>query len=58
MIYIFFDKMSASIEDKSTEGSNVKVNEKLAEELHKPIIRKVESRKVHSSFKDNTWVLI
>ena len=28
---------------------------KLAEELHKTIIRKFEKRKVHSSFKDNIW---
>ena len=28
-------------------------NRKLAEELHKPIIRKIEKRKVYSSFKDN-----
>ena len=30
-------------------------NKELAEELHKPIIRKFEKRKVHSSFKDNSW---
>ena len=27
----------------------------LAEELHKPIIRKFEKRKVYSSFRDNIW---
>ena len=30
-------------------------NEQLAEELHKPIIRKSEKRKVYSAFKDNIW---
>ena len=30
-------------------------NEKLAEELHKPIIRKFKKRKVYSGFKDNIW---
>ena len=30
-------------------------NKELAEELHKPIIRKFEKRKVHSSFIDNSW---
>ena len=30
-------------------------NEKLAEELHRPITRKFGKRKVHSSFKDNIW---
>ena len=28
---------------------------RLAEELHKPIIRKFNKRKVHSSFIDNIW---
>ena len=28
---------------------------KLANELHKPIIRKFNKRKVYSSFKDNIW---
>ena len=27
----------------------------MANELHKPIIRKFKKRKVHSSFKDNIW---
>ena len=30
-------------------------NEQLAEELHKPIIRKFEKREVYSAFKDNIW---
>ena len=30
-------------------------NEKLAEELHKPIIRKLKKRMVYSGFKDNIW---
>ena len=31
-------------------------NKELAEELHKPIIRKFEERKVHSPFIDSIWV--
>ena len=27
----------------------------LAEELHKPVIRKFEKRTVYSGFKDNIW---
>ena len=27
----------------------------LSGELHKPIIKKIKKRKVHSSFKDNIW---
>ena len=30
-------------------------NKELAEELHKPIIRKLKKRKVHSPFIDNVW---
>ena len=44
--------------DEKTAGSYIKSipqNEKLAEELHKPIIRKSKKRKVYSAFKDNIW---
>ena len=30
-------------------------NKELAEELHKPIIRKFKKQKVHSTFINNTW---
>ena len=30
-------------------------NEQLAEELHKPILRKFKKGKVYSAFKDNIW---
>ena len=70
MVYKFFDKKSASLADKSTEGSgvvtaepsanhvNTKItpqNKQLAEELHKPIIGKFKKRKVYAPFKDNIW---
>ena len=63
MVYKFFDT-KASSPDRKTIGSGTtksssleRVNEniKLANELHKPIIRKVNKRKVYSSFKDNIW---
>ena len=44
--------------DSKVSGSGAKVipeNEQLANELHKPIIRKFEKRKVYSTFKDNIW---
>ena len=44
--------------EKKTSGSGIKSmqqNEQLAEELHKPIIRKFRKRKVYSTFKDNIW---
>ena len=43
MVYKFFDKKS--------KGSG----SQLANELHKPIIRKFKKRKVYYSFKDNIW---
>ena len=39
--------------DKKTSGSGIKQNEQLAEEFHKPIIKKFKRRKVYSSIKDN-----
>ena len=48
MVYKFFDKKSA---DKGIKS--VPKNEQLAEELHKPIIRKFKKRKVYSTFKGN-----
>ena len=60
MVYRFFDKKSASLADKSDEGSGVNTklapqNQQLAEELHKPMIRKFEKRKIHAAFQDNIW---
>ena len=50
MVYKFFDKKNAVSGVKSMPQ-----NEQLAEELHKPIIRKFKKRKVYSAFKDNIW---
>ena len=50
MAYKFFDS--------KVSGSGAKLipeNEQLANELLKPIIRKFEKRRVHSTFKDNIW---
>ena len=51
MVYKFFDKKSKG------GGVNIEVkhNEQLAKELHKPIIRKFKKRKVYSGFRDNIW---
>ena len=62
-VYNFFDKKSTSLLDKPVAGVRVNIdanksafdNEKLAEELHKPIIRKLRKRTVYSGFKDNIW---
>ena len=48
MVHLFFDKKS--------KGSGInEPNYQLANELHKPIIRKFKKRKVYSSFRDNIW---
>ena len=52
MVYKFFDKKSA---DGGIANNDIKQNLQLAEELHKPIIRKFKKRKVYSGFKDNIW---
>ena len=59
MVYKFFDSKIA-LPDKKSEGSGVSTklapqNQQLAEELHKPIIKTFEKRKVHGTFKDNIW---
>ena len=47
IVYKFFDKKSM--------GSGIASSSKLANELHKPIIKKFDKRKVYSKFKDNIW---
>ena len=46
MVYNFFDKKT---------GLGVSVNEQLAKELHKPVIKKYKRKKVYARFKDNIW---
>ena len=44
--------------DKRSSGSGITTNEfnyQLANELHKPVIKRFKKRKVDSSFKDNIW---
>ena len=47
MVFKFFDKKSS--------GSGIMSNQQLANELHKPTIRKFKRRRVYSSFKGNIW---
>ena len=51
MVYKFFDKKSTRSDFKKLKNSS----SILADELHKPIIRKFNKRKVYSQFKDNIW---
>ena len=57
MVYKFFD---SKVEGSGAKlvNNNTKItpqNQQLAEELHKPIIKKFEKRKVHAASKDNIW---
>ena len=62
MVYKFLDSKVA-LPDKKSKGrgtNHVKTKltpqiQQLAEELHKPIIKKFVKRKVHAAFKDNIW---
>ena len=59
MIYKFFNKKTPGGVTKNEIKQNVcpldLAMQHLAEESHKPIIRKFKKRKVYSSFKDNIW---
>ena len=57
MVHNLFNKKSVLLAGKSVSVSPVKSeimsNQQLVEQLHKPIIRKFEIRKVHSPIIDN-----
>ena len=62
MVYKFFDSKVAPLDKKTMSGKgNAKHNslecmgnnKTLAEELHEPVIKKFNKRKVYSQFKDN-----
>ena len=60
MVYKFFDKKSTAeptAKPSSLErmGSGIANSSILANELHKPVIKKFDKRKVYSQFKDNIW---
>ena len=64
MVYKFFDSKVAPLDKKTMSGKgNAKhsslermINNRiLAEELHKPVIKKFNKRKVYSQFRDNIW---
>ena len=56
MVIKFFDKESTA-EPSSLErmGSGIASSSILADELHMPIIKKFNKRKIYSEFKDNIW---
>ena len=62
MVYKFFDKKSSLLTDKSAKGSSannkIKQNQQLAEELHKPIIKKFKKEEFILHSKTISGVLI
>ena len=54
MVYKFFDKKSTGSGFKKLKNT-ARNSSILADELHKPIIRKFNKRKVYSQFEDNIW---
>ena len=54
-VYKFFDKKCSGGGVYLHANNKIKQNYQLAEELQKPIIRKVKKRTVYSGFKDNIW---
>ena len=62
MVYIFFDKKSMgsgikkdTIKSTAETSGLARSSLILADELHKPVIKKFSKRKVYSQFKDNIW---
>ena len=58
MVYKFFDKksMGSGIKKDTAEPSSLERSSLiLADELHRPVIKKFNKRKVYSQFKDNIW---
>ena len=53
MVYKFFDSKVAPLDIKTMSRKGIKNNKILAEELHKPVIKKFNKRKVYSQFRDN-----
>ena len=51
MVYKIFDKKASGSGIKNENISN----KELAEEIHKPVIRKFKNRKAYSSFIDSIW---
>ena len=55
MVYNVFDKKSTGSGFKKLKNTTKLSSSILANEFHKPIIKKFDKRKVYSQFKDNIW---
>ena len=55
MVYKCSDSKVAPLDKKTMSGKGIKNNKILADELHKPVIKTFNKRKVYSKFRDNVW---
>ena len=60
MVYKYFDRKSMGsgvkkLKDTAESSALARSSSMLADERHKPVIKKVNERKVYSQFKDNIW---
>ena len=55
MVYKLFDKKSTGSGFKTLKNTAKPSSSLLADELHKPVLRKFKKRKVYSQYKDNIW---
>ena len=55
MVFKCLDKKSALLDKSKGRGIINEPNYQLANELHKPMIRKFKKRKIYSLFRDNIW---
>ena len=55
MVYKNFDKKSTGSGFKKLKNTTRSSSSILADELHKPVLKKFQKRKVYSQFKDNIW---
>ena len=55
MVYKCFDSKVAPLDKKTMSDKGMENNKILAEELHKPVTKKFDKRKVYSQFRDNIW---
>ena len=60
MVYKYFDRKSMGsgvkkLKDTAESSALARSSSILADERHKPVIKKVNERKVYSQFKDNIW---
>ena len=53
MVYKIFYSKVTPLDKKTVSGKGMENNNILAEELHKPVIKKSNKRKVYSQFRDN-----